>query len=595
MKNCTLRKIAALLTILTVGLTLMLTGCTWNFGDFINPGDQLGGGGTVDEVPDTPDVSGVVDSVGSLDVSDSSVDTADTWDDSATFVEFTGSGATVQGAGAVFESGVLTVSAAGVYVLSGTLTDGRVYVNVDGNVQLVLNGVSIACSDSAPIAMFGKKKKVITLAAGTVNTLTDGAEYTVFLNADGDEPNGALFCKKALTINGSGSLTVNGNYNNGISCKDELKIMSGTISVNAANNGIKGNDAIIVKGGSLTVKADGDGLKSDSEDEGLGNIYLENAWLSVEAGDDGIQAYRYLHVTSGEYSIKTGRGSSWTGQDETMSYKAVKSDSAVVIEGGSFTLDSADDAIHSNGTIVISGGSLAISAADDAVHADEVLTIEGGTLDISSCYEGLEAAKVNISGGDITIISRDDAVNAADGTANPVGHANANCSLIISGGVLRISASGDGLDSNGTLLISGGEVYVDGPTSGADAALDSDGGILVNGGTLVAIGTLGMVETPAGNSAQNCISCATGTQIAAGTTLILRDASGSELISYTTAKGGQSVILSCAGLTIGQTYSLYAGSTLLKSFELTSTITTVGSNSGGPGVPGGNPGRPGGR
>lgn len=186
MKNCTLRKIAALLTILTVGLTLMLTGCTWNFGDFINPGDQLGGGGTVDEVPDTPDVSGVVDSVGSLDVSDSSVDTADTWDDSATFVEFTGSGATVQGAGAVFESGVLTVSAAGVYVLSGTLTDGRVYVNVDGNVQLVLNGVSIACSDSAPIAMFGKKKKVITLAAGTVNTLTDGAEYTVFLNADGD-------------------------------------------------------------------------------------------------------------------------------------------------------------------------------------------------------------------------------------------------------------------------------------------------------------------------------------------------------------------------------------------------------------------------
>ena len=183
-----------------------------------------------------------------------------------------------------------------------------------------------------------------------------------------------------------------------------------------------------------------------------------------------------------------------------------------------------------------------------------MLTIEGGTLDISSCYEGLEAAKVNISGGDITIISRDDAVNAADGTANPVGHANANCSLIISGGVLRISASGDGLDSNGTLLISGGEVYVDGPTSGADAALDSDGGILVNGGTLVAIGTLGMVETPAGNSAQNC-----------------------------------------AGLTIGQTYSLYAGSTLLKSFELTSTITTVGSNSGGPGVPGGNPGRPGGR
>ena len=137
MKNCTLRKIAALLTILTVGLTLMLTGCTWNFGDFINPGDQLGGGGTVDEVPDTPDVSGVIDSVGSLDVSDSSVDTADTWDDSATFVEFTGSGATVQGAGAVFESGVLTVSAAGVYVLSGTLTDGAeytVFLNADDEV-----------------------------------------------------------------------------------------------------------------------------------------------------------------------------------------------------------------------------------------------------------------------------------------------------------------------------------------------------------------------------------------------------------------------------------------------------------------------------
>lgn len=593
MKNFVLR-IAALLTVLTFGLLLPTVGCA-KAPDFVNPGDQLGGGGIVDTVPEAPDIGGAVDGAGSLDVSDSAVDTADTWDDTATFVEFTGSGATVRGNGASFESGALTVDAAGVYVLSGTLNDGRVYVNVDGNVRLVLNGVSITCSNSAPVAMFGKKKKVITLAAGTVNTLTDGAEYSVFLNADGNEPNGALFCKKALTVNGSGSLTVNGNYNNGISCKDELKILSGTVAVNAANNGIKGNDAIVVKGGSLTVKAGGDGLKSDSEDEGAGNVYLENVALSVEAGNDGVQAYRYLYVKSGDYTVKTGEGSSWTGQDENESYKAIKSDLAIVIEGGSFTLDAADDGVHSNGTIVIKGGKFTILTADDAVHADEVLAIEGGTIDIGTCYEGLEAAKVNISGGDITIVSEDDGVNAADGTANPVGYANPNCSLIISGGVLRISASGDGLDSNGTLLISGGEVYVDGPTSGADAALDSDGGILINGGTVVAVGSLGMVETPAENSAQNCISFATGTRIAAGTTLVLKDASGNELISYTTAKGGQSVILSCAGLTVGQSYSLYAGTTLLKSFALTSTVTSAGANSGGPGMPGGMPGRPGGR
>ena len=169
---------------------------------------------------------------------------------------------------------------------------------------------------------------------------------------------------------------------------------------------------------------------------------------------------------------------------------------------------------------------MTLSSGDDAVHSDNLLQITGGSIAIDKCYEGVESAKVEISGGTIEIESYEDGINAADGTQNRVGVSNDNCHIIISGGYISVNcigSEGDGVDSNGTILISGGELYIAGSGNSADAALDADGGILINGGYVFAAGSLGMVETPASNSSQYCVSFARNTSISAGTTLYLCD------------------------------------------------------------------------
>lgn len=609
--------------LIAIGMCFM-TAC----GNFTNPGDYLGGGGIVNEAPEAPETDSTVEKItGGFDTDDTSADSVTDWQSAEyTAITLADGNVTVSGGGAQYssESGadVVTITEADrIYVLTGRLSNGRIYVdNVNGNLTIVLSGVDISSSDGAAIAVFGKKKKVITLAEGTSNSLADASNYSAFYNDDGDEPNGALFSKKALTINGSGYLTVTGNYNNGISCKDELKILGGNVSVTAVNNAIKGNDNVIIKNAAVTVTSDGDGIKTDNTgvdettgavDESVGNFYAESSTIIVTAAEDGIQADRYLRIVDGTFNIVTGGGSSansgistpnsrpddWSSsQTDSTSRKGIKSGSVILVEGGDFTLDCYDDAVHSDGYVIISGGNLGISTGDDAVHADEVLTVSGGVIDVSKCYEGLEAARVTISGGEVYIVADDDGINAADGTSNAVGSANPDCSLIISGGIVYVNSAGDGLDSNGTLLISGGTVYVDGPTSGADAALDSDGGILINGGTLVTCGTLGMIETPATNSEQYCVSYAQSSAIAAGTRLAVRDSSGNELIGYINSKACQSLILSCGDFKYGESYTIYSGNTALATFTISSTVTSVGSsaNSGAGGNHGNTPNRPGG-
>jgi hypothetical protein len=390
---------------------------------------------------------------------------------------------------------IITITAEGIYALSGKFSDGQVIVDVNKSVNLILNGVDITSSKGAPLALFNSKKKIISLAAGTQNTLTDAAMYTGFYQDD--EPNGALFSKKALTINGSGSLAVNGSYNNGISCKDNLKIMGGTITVSAKNNALKGNDSVVIKGGSLNLTSIGDGIKSDKEDEGSGYVYISgNVRLSITSTEDGIQAYRAVHILEDAVvNITSGGGSTskTTGYAGAASCKGIKSDLNLLIEGGTITLNCLDDAIHSNNAVLISGGIFSIETDDDAIHGDSLAVINGGNILITKSYEGLEAAKVVVNGGTINLTASDDGINAADGTSTaptqrpgqgdgPGGQpgpggasANTNCSITITGGNITVNAGGDGIDSNGNVWISGGRIVVHGPTSLQDGALDSDG------------------------------------------------------------------------------------------------------------------------
>lgn len=539
-------------------------------------------------------------------VSYSGKDTATEIESTATVITLADDATTIEGSGATVDGNVVTITETGDYVLSGTLTDGRIYVNVDGNVHLYLNGVTITSKDGAAIALFGKKKKTVTIVEGTVNTLSDAANYTVFYNDDGDEPNGCLFCKNNLTINGEGTLVVNGNYNNGISCKDDLVIYSGTITVNAKNNGIKGNDLLIIHSGKITVNAEGDGLKSDKEETDMGNVYVEGGEITIVSGEDGIQAYSRLVVTGGTINVTSGGGAAknttvhtenmWggsTSSDET-SRKGLKSDLLISISAGTITVDANDDAVHSNGTVLIEEGTLTLSSGDDGVHADELLSVSGGEITVTKSYEGLEAAKVYLYGGEISIVANDDGINAADGTNSNTMQRNANCQIEIDGGTVYVNAQGDGIDSNGDLIVNGGTVLVNGPTSGANGALDADGSILLNGGVVVAVGASGMLETPSASSGQYSLVYA-GNNIAANTVLTLKDADGNEVLTFTTAKSAQSVVISAPAIKSGATYTLYAGSSALGTFTVSSKVTSVGNaGMGGMGGPEGNPGNMGG-
>lgn len=262
--------------------------------------------------------------------------------------------------------------------------------------------------------------------------------------------------------------------------------------------------------------------------------------------------------------------------DSSTSMKGLKAAGSIRISGGSFSIDSADDAVHSNASITINGGTFEIATGDDGIHADETLTVTDGTIDISVSYEGLEALDVCIEGGDISLVADDDGLNAAGGTDSSGtsggrdgmvpggrggmggGSSSSNGSISISGGNLHITASGDGIDANGSLTISGGYTVVEGPTQGDTSTLDYDTSATITGGTFIGTGGSGMAQSFSA-SEQGVVAVSAGTQ-ESGTTVTLTDQDGEELLSSTPALSFDVVILSSPDLVSGERYTLTVGS-----------------------------------
>ena len=315
---------------------------------------------------------------------------------------------------------VVTINAAGEYVLSGTLSNGQVVVNVGDQeeVQLYLNNVEITNDRGSAILIQNAEKVVMTLVESTNNIITDGTNYSV-LDESG-EPDAAIFAHDDLTINGSGSLTVVANYSEGIESRDDLKIIGGNISVIAVGIGIFGNNS----------------------------FEMESALLDVAAGGD---------------------------------------------------------AIHSDGDILIASGVMTLTSGDDGIHADDTIIINGGTIDIQQSYEGIEATDVVINGGTIDIVASDDGINGAggnDGSGNAgVGpqdnFSGSQCSITIAGGTIMITAAtsgnGDGLDANGTITITGGELVIKEPSSYRDySTIDFNTTFSLTGGSVSSLNAHGV-------------------------------------------------------------------------------------------------------
>ncbi len=485
------------------------------------------------------------------------------WDAaSATLITLSGTGITAGGSAAVSINGrVATITAAGTYLLRGTLTDGQIVVNTSdaGATRLVLDGVTITSSTDAPIVFANAGRAVVILAAGSTNTLQDGTTYP-----SGADQNAALYSKGNMSIGGEGALTVTARFKHGINSKGGLVVRSGQFTVTSVDDGIRGKDYLVIRGGQFTVLAGSDAFKGDRESTtNRGYILIAGGSGTLTAANDGMQAESDLLLTGGDYTIKTRNGSG-VPAPEDVSAKGLKAARTLVIDEGTFRIDAADDGIHSNTDVVINGGAISIATADDGIHADEALTINGGSVDITRSYEGLESgtADLTINGGSIRVVSSDDGVNVAgNGDAAP-GTSPGNYALRITGGRLVVYASGDGLDANGAIVMTGGCAFVHGPTANNNAAIDYDGTFTISGGVLAAAGSAGMAQAPGTVSSQGSVLITFGSRPAAGTILHLATADGTALVDFAPSKAFQSLVLSAPGLQRGSSYRLYTGGTV---------------------------------
>ena len=543
------------------------------------------------------------------DTDETTVPSAETVDyaEATTTVKLNGASAEINGTGAEFKDGDIIISSSGTYGFSGTLTDGRIIVNADKQaVTVLLCNVDITCKDSSAIFIYKSASAKIIAEGNTVNTLTDGSSYSYsdsYSSQADEEPNACLFSKSDLSIGGSGTLTVNGNFNNGITSKDTLTVSDASITVNAKNHGINGKDSASINNATIKVISGGDSIRSTNDtDATLGYININSSNITLQSGEDAIQAQTALTISKGTYSITAGGGSAEKA-DDSLSTKGIKAGTTLKIDDGTFKIDSSDDSIHGGGNVTIAGGTFSINSGDDGIHSDETLTISGGNINISKSYEGFEGTNIVISGGTSTVTASDDGLNSAGGVdssgfggmdAGGFGQSNSNSSIKISGGYTVVNSGGDGIDSNGSVEMTDGTVIVYGPTDNGNAALDYDSGFSITGGTLIAEGSSGMAQVPSSSSIY-MISATFPQSVQAGTYISISD--GTESFVFKTQKAIGNLVFASPELQKGKTYTIsyggtysggsdkngimsggkYSSGTTLTSLTLTDYISSYGS------------------
>lgn len=534
---------------------------------------------------------------------------------SAVTVTLDGEKTSVSAAGAAYADGVLTISSEGTYIITGSLK-GQIKVSVSDTekVQLVLRDATITNESSAAIYVSEADKVFVTLE-GT-NSLDVTGE---FVNSDDVNIDGAVFSKSDITFNGNGTLNVKCTYGHAIVSKDDLKVTGGTYVIDAGKDGLSGKDSVRIADGDFTITAGNDGIQSKNDDDAeKGYIYIEDGTFDIKTGGGSANASAKTDGFSGGFDRNGknmgGFGQSTSEDSDSESAKAIKASLDINIAGGTFVIDSCDDAIHANSNVCIENASFTIASGDDGIHADASVLIQSGTIKITKSYEGIEGLNITVNGGDIELVSSDDGFNAAGGNdmssmnGRPGQNAFDESSsagdvyLRIAGGNITVNADGDGLDSNGTLFVSGGTIYVYGPTNSGNGALDYDSNAQITGGTIMAFGYGSMAQNFGSNSTQGSILYNISATAAANTKVTLKDSSGKELVSAVSPKTFNSVVISTPDITSNGTYTLTIGSS---DYEITMSglIYGNGGSMGGQGgkdmnggfspqMPGGNMERP---
>lgn len=604
-RNLGNRKIAAVLMAVAMMMTV-LGGCSSSNSD---SDTEVQGGGEAGKMED----SGGTESVDSqMELTQSEVDTEFTDRDKdgsysekgAAFIQLNGSSAKAEGSNVKVSGNTVIISGEGTYVISGAMEDGQILVEAEDTdkIQIVLKGAQIHCETSAAIYIKQADKVFLTLADGTDNRLSGGTEY---VDTDENTVDAVVFSKEDLTVNGSGSLWIDADYKHGIVSKDDLVVTGGSLTIDAEKQCMSGKDSVKILDGTFQLTGQGKAVKSENTEEStLGNLYVAGGDFTIDTEDDAFHAGGSILVDGGTFKIKT--------RDD-----GFHADVDTVINGGELQITECYEGLEGY-RVVVNGGNVTITASDDAINAaspkndsetmdavnDERISDppempesrelpkdgEGseipadGEMPSGEKRPGMWADEEMPDGGERPEMPPD-GEGRGSGFGGKMGGGgmenDTNAYIKITGGTITVDAQGDGLDSNGSLFVSGGITYVSGPVSGGDGALDYNGEACVSGGTLIAAGSSGMAQGFGETSGQYSILQYLDSNQEAGSTVVLTDEDGTELLNWTSAKEYQSLVLTCPELKEGVTYTLVAGS---ESTELTLESIVTSNGNGGRGM-----------
>ena len=456
--------------------------------------------------------------------------------------------------GVTVSDGVITITKAGNYKLTGTY-EGQIKVEAADSdmVRLILNNATITNSTGAAINVVEADEVVIYTASGTTNTVSDGSSYS---DTASGSPDAAIYSKSDLTLAGEGTLKVEGKYEEGIHTSDGLVIASGTLEVSAANTGIKGKDYVDILDGTVTVTASQDGIKATNDSDGnRGWVRLSGGIVNISAGDDGFKAERVVEISGGTLNI-------------TQANEGIEAQYINILDG-TVNVTSSDDGINASySTTTTTDSTTATSTNQSAQNrqnsAPQVPSGSAGQASAGGQAPSGTMGQPQAGGG----MGGGGTFEVVDATIN------------ISGGTVTVNANGDGIDSNGTATLSGGTLIVNGPFTGGNASLDTNGDLLLNGTTVTAANSGDMFEAPSTNSTSGYVKISNVSNLSAGTTVQVADSSGNVVANYKVTNSSTALILvSSAKITKGESYTVYTttDSVDASSTTLASNATSLGS------------------
>ncbi len=440
----------------------------------------------------------------------------------------------VTGDGIEVNGNTILISGGGDFTVTGTQGDGMIRVNTDDKVKLRLSGMSLTNTTGPAIFFENTEKGFITITENTENFLTDSLQYSI------DDADAALFSNDDLEIKGNGTLTIDGNYKHGIASDDDLSIENGVITIMSQEHGLKANNDVNIIGGTLNITADtGKGIKAGET-------------LTVDAGTINI-------------------------------------------------ISEQSEGMESKGTIMINGGDINITAADDGINTGSESTQTDGTVSFGGQPpQGENGNPPEMPDGDMPQGNPPEKPNGEMPQGNPPEMPNGDMpqgnrpemqgggfgkvdeetaaahAITVNGGNIYLSVGGDGIDSNGSLTITGGNIVIDGPESNGDGPLDSQGTMSVTGGEIITVSSAGMMQLPQ-NPEQNIIKVFFDEQGAAGDKITIKDSDNNELMTHTATGKYSALVYSSPELADGKSYSIYVNDELTQTAVISDGITSVGT------------------